>query len=673
MYKYTSIVNLLIPGLLISGAFLIVGISTLSHYGLNFDEPNHFLRGQGYLHYLITGSTNYSNLSVERRSVWQAEGYYAERYLKNDSGHPPVNGILASLFNYIFYQKLGLLPDLESYHLFEIVVSSLTVFVVYYIGAKQYGIFAGIIAGLSLSLYPMFLGESHFNVKDPVEAGFFAFVIYFFYRGIVERRSQFIIFSAISCGFALGTKFNIVFAPFIIIPWILFYLRAIFRSSILHTTAVYVKHNKSMITSLLIYPIISIGMVIALWPYLWADPLNRTLEIINYYKSIGTDSQGWDMYALEFIFGATPEIILILSIIGISTAIFRFRREPGAFSLLLLLWFAIPILRVIRPGAAIESGVRQIMEYVPPMALLSGLGAKSIIDLIKNSRTAYLARLVIVLLFVQPLILLVSLHPNENVYMNSFVGGLSGAAARGLDGAGQTMGDVYLQGIWWLNEHAEENAKVALALGGHGSIPDQFISPRIKLGPYSSRINRSGEYIMERTSLDHLIYRYEYQILDRFLVPVHVVQVDNVPLLKIWKNSPEYFKPGFDKEYVVEDIVYYVHDDEMSGKYILIRVPGPIFLTKLELDYLRTDQCIDDGEGKIFVLLKSGEELEMPIDSDLFIFHKDTLYADKIIRDDTLYYFFPATELYALRISLTNPASCLYNVAGVRMEKVTGK
>lgn len=178
---------------------------------------------------------------------------------------------------------------------------------------------------------------------------------------------------------------------------------------------------------------------------------------------------------------------------------------------------------------------------------------------------------------------------------------------------------------------------------------------------------------MERTSLDHLIYRYEYQILDRFLTPVYVVQVDNVPLLKIWKNSPEYLKPGFDKEYEVKDIVYYVHEDAASGKYILIRVPEPVFLTRLELDYVRSDQCVHDGEGRIFALLKNGEEMEMPIDSDLFIFHNDKLYTNYIKRNDTLYYFFPATELYALRISLSNPSSCIYNISNVRMERVVGE
>ncbi|HLB60951.1 MAG TPA: hypothetical protein VJL83_05090 [Patescibacteria group bacterium] len=116
-----------IAGALMALLFFIAGVLTLSHYRINIDEPVHFLRGQGYFRLLTTGKKTY----------------------------------------YILYQKAGIVSDLESYHLFEVFISSLLVFLVFYITAERYGMFAGFVAALSLSLYPLFLGESRFNIKDP--------------------------------------------------------------------------------------------------------------------------------------------------------------------------------------------------------------------------------------------------------------------------------------------------------------------------------------------------------------------------------------------------------------------------------------------------------------------------------------------------------------------------
>lgn len=120
-------------------AFLIVGIATLSDYGINWDEYKHFGRGQAYLHYVLTGHRNYLNiprypllkgsadskLNQEapkstippeisyRRSYFQSDLYTLDFLLKNEKNipdlhdHPEGNDFLAAVFNNIFYQKLN--------------------------------------------------------------------------------------------------------------------------------------------------------------------------------------------------------------------------------------------------------------------------------------------------------------------------------------------------------------------------------------------------------------------------------------------------------------------------------------------------------------------------------------------------------------------------------------
>ena len=43
-------------------AFFLVSFITLKDYGINWDEPFHFNRGQAYLRYFLTGKTNYLDI-----------------------------------------------------------------------------------------------------------------------------------------------------------------------------------------------------------------------------------------------------------------------------------------------------------------------------------------------------------------------------------------------------------------------------------------------------------------------------------------------------------------------------------------------------------------------------------------------------------------------------------
>lgn len=646
-----------IIGILFGLAFFLIGFFTITHYSINIDEPIHFVRGQAYFRYLTTGNRTYEGLQTPRKSVWQIDSYGIDRFMQEDVGHPPLNGILAAATNYILYQQLGIVGDLESYHLFEVFISSILVYVVFHIAAKHYGIFAGSVAALSLFLYPLFLGESRFNIKDPIEAAFFACTIYFFYEGIVRKKASNIIISAVWCGLALGTKFNIVFVPFIIIPWLLYVTTT-------HGLKIF---SRTIMSSLILYPIIVFGILYTFWPYLWADPIRHLMQSVNYYETIGSSPQDWNIYPVEFIIASTPEIILVLTAVGVMYALFRFRTEKYALALLLLLWFLVPIIRVVRPGASIYSGVRQIMEYIPAMALLSGIGAHVIVERLRairgfhvHKRLSYIPHVIIAALFIPLAIKLIQIHPNENVYMNSLVGGLKGAMARDLHGAGQTMGNVYLQGIWWLNEHAEEGARAALAFGGHGVIPDQYVRNDIKFGPYSSGIKREGEYMMERISQDHPVYRFEFQILDRFLVPVHVVSVDDVPLLKIWKNSPDYLKPGFEKEVLATDAaVRILTDDEQSSGTFIITVPEPVYATHVKVTYDPQDSCVQQATGQIFLTPREGNEVLLPLEEDLFIFQDKYGYVKEAEKKNAWHYYFSALPLKQLRVVVDNPDSCL--------------
>lgn len=591
--------------LIVPTIFLIIGIYTLPHFGVNWDNSLHFNRGQAYLRYFLTGQKDYKELPIfkittctsgnlglftkcndegERRSYYQYDSYDFEYWIKNDSGHPPLNDILASFGNYIFYQKLGLINDTFSYNLFILVSSFLLVIGISFFVMSELGFFPAMVSSLVLASYPLFFSESHFNIKDPPETAFFGLTLIFFYKGIVKNNWKFLIVSSFFAGLALGIKLNIFFAILIIAPWILLYL----------------KNIKRLLIPLAIYLPISFGMVYTFWPYIWQDPIKHTLNILGYYSQIGIGTpaemsryifHGWNLYPIYWIGMTTNLPVLILVLIGIFSYRYFIKVKKFGFYLFVILWFLTPIIRGSWPNSVVYGGVRQIMEYIPALAILSGMGTYYLINhtnkIVKKIRI--LIYLIIILGLGFSIYELIRIHPNENVYFNQLAGGLKGAQNKNIPYWGNTYGSVYLQGVNWINENVETGAKVSLPLGVMSNIPRTMLRSDIDYSsPHWSGINRGGEYGVEMYFEWPMKYWYTFQYYDKYLEPVYTYSVAGVPLLKVWKNDLAHTKSEFKEEYsyLPKNITY---EKNILGTDVKIDMGKDIFITKLVVKHAITN------------------------------------------------------------------------------------
>lgn len=556
--------------------YLIGNFFVLNDYGLNWDEPNHYFRGQAYLRYMLTGKPNYKDLprlrfhypkskfatslknikyeddSLFRRSIYEYDHEDGQNpfdyYRDSVPSHPPINGLFASFSNYLFYQQFGFLGDIESYHLFIVFTSALLVAAVFLFVSEIYGIIPGIVAVLSLVTYPLFFGESHNNIKDPVEAAFFSLFIFTFYKGIVKEKLRWIILSAIFAGFALGTKFNILFSPFIIVPWFVFYKwnkKKKLRSFLDKKNALY----------FFIVPAIAFLVLYIFWPHLWYHPFG-ILDVFKYYGEIGYGTTyqpsndvifGINTYAFKWIIFATPLVTLLLTILGIIYVCKVGKKEKTKVSLLIFFWFLVTVFRVMLPHAGIYGGVRQIMEFIPAMAILTGIGWYWLQNLLKSLTKSFfsVASIIIIIVIFLPITLkIISIHPNQSVYFNPLIGGLKGAKEKEFTDWGITLGNQYQQGINWLNTHIEQDANVALVKGLLTNVPRIKIRKDINFSEYYySGSNKNGEYLMEVVDYrwDHDVPKEKRKYLDT-LTPVYEVKVEDVTILTIWKNDKVHTK-----------------------------------------------------------------------------------------------------------------------------------
>lgn len=543
---------------LFSTVFFIFAFVTLKDYGISWDETIHFRRGSAYVHLFLTGNETYEdlptinlqgsggkpeNIQEPRRSFYQNDFHNARYWETHDVGHPPLSDELAALFNVIFFQKLGVLDDITSFHLYNILTASLIVFIVVYFMSTMFGKFAAVISFLALVTYPLFWSESHFNMKDVSQAAFFTGFIFSFYKSLTSSK-KWLFLSSIFFALALGTKFNILFMPFIIIP----YLLLKFKEKAL-------KLSKDYVLALICLPFAVLIIFFGSWPFLWQNPLN-IFKIFDYYRQIGTGVNyqseqfywlGFNTFPLQWIIFTTPPLVLILLVVGLFSC-WQNRHKFHSVTILWLLWFLVPIFRVSLPGVSIYGGVRQIFEFIPALALITGVGAYQIVAWIKKTQLKKLAMILIVLMFLWPIQTLISLHPNENVYFNSFIGGLSGAKEKNFPSWGNSFGNAYLQGIKWINANAPEGAKLSLIQGTPANAPAillrqdiQYIYSDTNKRSYFSGEAKQGEYLMELTYNDTYKPDSEsWRYVEKYLVPVYEVQVDGVPILKIWKNDLEH-------------------------------------------------------------------------------------------------------------------------------------
>ena len=606
---------------IVPALFLFIGILTLKDYGISWDEQFHFNRGQAYLHYFLTGKKNFLDLPAypplrgthdffdrggesdlyknaiksekppdpEYRRSYYLSDLYNFSFLTDgfDGGHPPASDILSALFNHIFYQKLNLLGDLEAYHLYEVFISSLLVLGVAVFTYRCFGKFAALVASTTLALYPLFFAENHFNIKDPPEAALFGLTIITFFFAAKGKNIKLFLLSGILAGLALGTKFNEDFLPDIVLPW--FAVSVVKKEISLHK-------NKY---TLLLFVLVTFTVFFVLWPFLWQDPWNNFLKVFDYYKKIGTEASGGleeysfyglNTYPLVWLVLTTPVPTLFLTVVGLVFGIWGVIYKKNTMLLLVLLWFLIPIIRVSLPHTNIYGGVRQIIEFIPALAILAGIGARELAKKINPK----LAITIIFLGFTFTTWELIQIHPNENVYFNQLIGGLPGAKEKNIPSWGNTYGNVYLQGVDWLNKNAPPDSRVGLPIGNMVNVPRTRLRPDIYFSnSYPSGPARRGEYVMEMTHDWPPEKWYGYRYYNEFLNPVYQVEVDEVPLLKIWKNDTGHTKAEFLKEKALKEF-----DSQVTKSELLIDLQNEYKLTRLTIEH-GSESCTKQVGGYI--------------------------------------------------------------------------
>ena len=355
---------------ILAGIFFVVGVATLKDYGMNWDEPARLLRGQAFLQFFLTGRgtanlpdrtppnlirpyefvTRYNFSASERQtmatlppmprpqaefaaivtkfgrrfSFYQHDAWsaYFMKYDPFETGHLPLPELLGSMTNRVLYQAWGIAGDIESYHIPYVLLAGAGVFVVSAFAIDATGSwFAGLVAGLSLALFPVFFAEAHFNMKDPAVAALFAGCVWMFWRWVRENKLTYFFGFVVFFALSLGVKWNAVFLPFIFGPWLLS----------IRKTAEFRRwyRPKKLLLLFCVAAGACVIFMLGIWPVSWGRPLVALWDLVQYYWGIGTGSSGVqpagfifppvvgvNFYPFLLFLAQTPEVLLFLSAVG---------------------------------------------------------------------------------------------------------------------------------------------------------------------------------------------------------------------------------------------------------------------------------------------------------------------------------------------------------------------
>jgi hypothetical protein len=437
-----------LPPILFFAVLLLVGLRIYPDYGISFDEFWEWETGLITLKYLLERFAPH----LLEQEPWLENIPPLETYIDSDHGItvalPLV--VLKSLLGIKTWQGMFLFRHLANFLIFY-----LGVIFFYLLGRAHFRSRAWALLGcLMLVLSPRIFADAFYNSKDLPFLSFCILAAYTMVRFLQKPSYGWAAGHAFACALAIDTRMMGILLPAVTA---LMLLLVVLRQS---------KPAAAWYRPAALYVILLVVFIIALWPYLWADPVNRFLSIFekmrhfrwrltNLYLGtfIPANQLPWH-YVSCWMLVTTPLSYSLFFLAGLGTLLLRLRQAREAD--LLLYIYPVFLLGALGAVAVLNTvlydGWRHMFFVYFAFLMISLTGVHRLWHNTRLMSYDRLRHLLVVLVLGGNLLtvlwFMVKNHPHQNVYFSVISGE---TAARNFER--DYWGLSYRQGLEFLLRH----------------------------------------------------------------------------------------------------------------------------------------------------------------------------------------------------------------------------
>jgi hypothetical protein len=485
--------------------FLVLALTFLllfQDYGVTWDEKVQFEYGVRALRYYTSGFTDQS-----------CNSYY-DLYLYG----PLFEMLCAAVYKLIGGYKY------EIHHFLIAVCTLLTLAGIYRLTGFIFRPFARLLTVIILSTMPHFFGHAFFNPKDIPFACTFSWAMVAVSRLLImeNARGKDFCLTGLAIGLALSVRvgglllFAFLGAGLLMKLW----QRGTSEGSGSRPPVDIGKIGR-FAAGLALLTVTAWFVMVFFWPWTHANPFIRPLEAFRnttafhsvlpvlFEGRYSLSSQLPWYYLPKSLSITTPPFILAFFAAGLGMFILHQIKSAGDEKSLVIflveMWFFFPVLYVICRRPNIYDGIRHFLFILPAMAVIAAAGADGVkIFLSKYVSGPRVITVLVIVMVLQPLGDMVSLHPYQMTYYNFLVGGTNGAEERYET---DYWASSYKEGAEWINRRAAEagEKKIALVVIANEyslECAAYYLDPRVtvfKVWSKHDRLPPAFDYLMATT------------------------------------------------------------------------------------------------------------------------------------------------------------------------------
>ena len=445
---WSSFMTDVLLAVLVTTIILAALLSTSRDYAMAFDEGFTVNRERVLARWfsaVVNPPAGFTRSDVFSREAMERFWPFSR---KEPDGHPPVYALIGLAGWWVAHAWVA---PLTSYRIGPMALTAVTVGILYLFLARRHGRLTGLTAAVLLVFLPRTFSHAHYAHYDMPVTCLWLLTQVAFLKSL--RSPRWIVAFGLLLGLAAGTKFTGWFAVAPPLAWAILYewmpraYHSVARLTIGGPSRVIHQDPQVAWTAT---RIVALGTVIAaitlyaVQPPWWSDPVwgverfltsnlsrDKSIPVPSLYLGkVYPFSLPWHN-TLVLTAVTTPVLVLALGLVGIGSALARFRSNPEGL-LWVLSWGVLMVVRALpnAPGHDVE---RLILPGLASLSILAGLGTGVLAQQFARWKMSLIAPALSAMAIGECALGIAQTYPYNLSYYNLAIGGPAGAERLGFE------------------------------------------------------------------------------------------------------------------------------------------------------------------------------------------------------------------------------------------------